>query len=138
MTRVQRLKAYLDPFDVVFGIFPAAANYAAFVTWASLIVRAIKGEEVKEDWRLFVSTAAAMAAFALNSGTRVREAAALRGAALEVRELVREAAEDAERRDQRAAEQQDRLTTLTKWLVLLGAVTLAAAVVTLVVSIVGV
>lgn len=61
----------------------------------------------------------------------------MRGAALEVRELVREAAADAQRREQRAAEQQDRLTRLTKWLVLLAAVTLAAAVVTLVVSIVG-
>jgi hypothetical protein len=83
---------------------------------------------------VFVSTAAAMSAFALVSGTRVREAAALRGAAVEVRELVREAAEDAERRDQRAAEQQARLTRLTKWLVALAALTLAAAAVTLVVS----
>jgi len=136
MTRVRRLKAYLDPIDLFFGIFPAAACYAAFVTWASLIVRAIRGEDVKEDWRVFVSTAAAMSAFTLVSGTRVRETRAMRGAAVEVRELVREAAADAQRREQRAAEQQDRLTRLTKWLVLLAAVTLAAAIVTLVASIV--
>jgi hypothetical protein len=49
MTRVRRLKTYLDPIDLFFGIFPAAASYAAFVTWASLIVRAIRGEDVKED-----------------------------------------------------------------------------------------
>jgi hypothetical protein len=137
MTRGQRRKAYFDPFDLFFGIFPAAASYAAFVTWASLIVRAIRGEDVKRDWRVFVSTAAAMSAFALVSGTRVREAAALRGTAVEVHALVREAAEEAERRDRRAAAQQDRLTRLTKWLLALAALTLAAAVVTLVVAIVG-
>ena len=100
-------------------------------------MRAIRGEEVKEDWRVFVSTAAAMSAFALVSGTRVREAAALRSTAVEVHKLVRASAEDAERWDQRAAEQQDRLSALTKRLVLLAALTLAAAVVTLVVAIVG-
>jgi hypothetical protein len=123
MPRV-RFKTTIDSTDLFFGIFPAAASYAAFVTWASLIVRAIRGEDVEEDWRVFVSTAAAMSAFAFVSGTRVREAAALRGTAVEVRELVRE------------AEQQDRLTRLTKRLVLLAALTLAAAVVTLVVAIV--
>lgn len=70
-----------------------------------------------------------MAAFTLVAGTRIRETAALRGAAVEMRELVREATVDAQRRDQRAAEQQDRLTRFTKWLVLLAAVTLAAAIV---------
>jgi hypothetical protein len=72
-----------------------------------------------------------MAAFALNSATRVREASTLRATAFEVRELVRAAAEDAARRDQRAAVQQDRLATLTKWLVMLAGLTLAAALVTL-------
>jgi|HubBroStandDraft_6_1064221.scaffolds.fasta_scaffold05284_9 hypothetical protein len=138
MTRVRRLKSYIDSTDLLFGIFPAAAIYAAFVTWAPLIVRANRGEEVKEDWRLFASTAAAMSAFTLISGTRVREARAVRGAAIEVRELVRVATEDAERRDRRAAEQQDRLAWLTRWLVALAALTLAAAVVTLVVAIIGV
>jgi len=130
------MQRHIDSFDLLFGIFPAAANIAAFVSWASLITRAIRGEEVKEDWRLFASTGAAMAAFAFNRATHVREAAAMRGTAVELRELVREAAEDAQRRDQRAAQQQDRLTRLTKWLVLLAAVTLAAAFVTLVVTIV--
>lgn len=133
----ERLKAYLEPIDLFFGVFPAAASYAAFVTWASLIVRAIRGEDVKEDWRVFVSTAAAMSAFVLISGTRVREAASLRGTAVEVRELVREGADDAQQRDQRAAQQQERLTRLTRWLVVLAALTLAAAGVTLAASIVG-
>lgn len=136
MTRIRRLKANVDSLDV-FLLLVAGAGYATFVSWASLIVRAIRGENVKEDWRVLVSSAAVMSAFALVSGTRIRETAALRAAAVETRELVREASEDAGRREQRAAEQQGRLTRLTKWLVLLAAVTLAAATVTLVVSIVG-
>jgi hypothetical protein len=132
-----RLKANIDSIDLFFGIFPAAAGFAAFVSWASLIVRVLRGEEVKEDWRVVVSTGAAMSAFALVSATRVRELATQRAATVEMRELVREASEDAQCREQRAAEQQDRLTRFTKWLVLLAAVTLAAAIVTLVVSIVG-
>jgi hypothetical protein len=133
----ERLKAYIDSTDLLFGIFPAAASYAAFVSWASLIVRAIRGDDIKEDWRLWTSTAAAMSAFVLISGTRVREARAMRTAAVEVRGLVRVAAEDAERRDRNAAAQQDRLTHLTKWLVAFAALTLSAAIVTLAVLIVG-
>jgi hypothetical protein len=132
-----RIKSYIDSTDLLFGFFPAAAGYAAFVSWASLIVRGIRGEEVEEDWRVWVSTAALMASFVLVSGTRVREAAALRGAAVEMREVVHSAAAEAELRDRRAAAQQDRLASLTKWLVGLAALTLLAAVVTLVVAIVG-
>jgi len=139
MTRVglvKRLKAYIDPIDMVFGLLPGVTGYAAFVSWASLIVRGIRGEEAKEDWRTFVSSVAFISARALVSGTQVREAVALRSAAVEMRELTREAAEEAQRREQRAAEQQERLTRLTKWLVGLAAVTLIAAIVTLAVSIV--
>lgn len=143
MSPIQRLKAKanIDAIDVFF-LLTAATGYAAFVSWASLIVRAIRGEEVDEDWRVFVSTGASMAAFTLVAGARARETAALRGAAVEMRGLVSDAAEDAQRRDQRAADRdvrdsrrQDRLYTLTKWLVALAALTVAAAVVTLVVSI---
>ncbi len=133
----ERLKVYLDPTDVLFGLFPAVAVYAAFVTWAALIVRGIRGEEAKEDWRLLASTAAAMSAFTLISGTRIRETRAVRSAAVEMRNLAREAAEDARLRDQRGTEQQERFTRLTKWLVLLAFLTLAAAAVTLVLSIGG-
>jgi len=125
-----------DSTEVYFGLLPASAFYAAFVTWASLIVRAIRGEDVEPDWRVYVSTAAAMATFTIVSATRVREIAALRGAAVEMRRVVREAAEDAQRRDQRAAERDRRLNRLTTRLVTLAALTLVAAVVTLAVSIV--
>ena len=138
MTLVQRFKAYLDPIEMFFGLMPMMTGYAAFVSWASLIVRGVRGEEAKEDWRVFVSTGAFIAARSLVSGTHVRETVALRSAAVEMRELARDAAEEAERRDQRAGEDQDRLTRLTKRLVTLAALTLAAAIVTLVVSIVGV
>jgi hypothetical protein len=117
--RIKQLQGSLDSIDFFFGIFPAAAFIAAFVSWVPLIIRANRGEEVKEDWRLFAATGAAMAAFALNSGTRVRETVAMRSAAVETRELVHEAAAAAESRDRRAAEQQGRLTRLTKWLVAL-------------------
>jgi hypothetical protein len=132
MKRVQRLKTSIDSIDLFFGVFPVAAGFAAFVSWASLIVRAIRGEEVKEDWRVVVSTGAAMSTFALVSATRVRELATQRAATVEMRELVREAAADAQHRDQLAAEQQVRLTPLTRWLVALAALTLVAAIVTLV------
>jgi hypothetical protein len=132
---MRRIKTNIDAVDVLL-LSAAGAGFAAFVSWTSLIVQALSGEEVEEDWRVLVSTAGLMAAFTLVAGTRIRETAALREAAVETRELVREAAVDAQHRDQRAAEQQDRLTRLTKWLVLLAAVTLAAAIVTLVVSIV--
>jgi hypothetical protein len=38
MTRVglvKRLKAYIDPIDMVFGLLPGVTGYAAFVSWAS-------------------------------------------------------------------------------------------------------
>jgi hypothetical protein len=135
LTRAQRPKANVDSLDG-FLLVVAGVGYAAFATWTSLIVRAIRGEEVKEDWRVVVSTAGLMTAFTVLAGTRIREIAAMRGAAVETRALVLEAAEDAQRRDQRAVEQQDRLNALTKRLVMLAALTLAAAVVTLVVSVV--
>lgn len=133
---MRRIKKNMDAVDVLL-LLAAGAGYAAFASWASLIVRAIRGEEVEEDWRLFASTGGLMAAFTVVAGTRIRDTAALRDAAVQTRELVREAAEDAENRDRRAAEQQDRLTRLTKWLVALAALTLAAALVTLGVAIVG-
>ncbi len=139
---IERLKMYLDPIDLWFGLLPNMTGYAAFVSWGSLIVRAIRGEEAKENWRTFVSAGAFIAARTLVSGTHVRETAALRSAAVEMRELVREATEEAQQRNQRADEQdrrdserQDRLYRLTKWLVALAALTLASAIVTLVVSI---
>ncbi len=137
MIFVRRLKASVDAIDVFYGLVPAGAAYAAFVTWASVIVRAIRGEEVEPGWRLSASTAVLMASFTLLSGTRVRENAALRGAAVEMRAVVHEAAQEAKLREERAADRDRHLTTLTKWLVLLAALTLGAAVVTLVVSVIG-
>jgi len=131
MSFVRRLKGSVDAIDLLYGLVPAGAAYATFVTWASVIVRAIRGEEVEPGWRAYVSTAALMASFMLLSGTRVRETAALRGAAVEMHGVIREAAQEAKLRAERAAERDRRLTTLTKWLVLLAALTLAVAIVTL-------
>jgi hypothetical protein len=67
----------------------------------------------------------------------------LRGAAVEMRELVREATAEAQRRnqlaearDRRDLERQARLYKLTVWLVALAALTLATAIVAFVVSII--
>jgi hypothetical protein len=103
-----------------------------------MLVRAIRGEEVQEDWRYFVSTAATMAAFALKSGAHIRQAEALRVAVAELHEIEREVAEDARRRDERAAKLQEGLNRLTKTLVVLVAMTLVASIVAVVVAIVGV
>jgi hypothetical protein len=132
---MRRFNPNLDSVDLFF-LLVASVGYAAFATWTPLIVRTIRGEEVEEDWRVRASTVGVMAAFTLVSGSRMRETAAMRGATVETRELVREAAVDAQRRDRRVAEEQDRLATMTKRLVLLAALTLATAVVTLAVSIV--
>jgi hypothetical protein len=105
---VQRLKPDIDPIDMWFGLLPNLAGYAAFVTWADFIVRAIRGERPKEGWRLFASTGAFIAIRTLLSGTHVREAAALRGAAVEMRGLVHDAAEAARLREQRAEERDRR------------------------------
>jgi hypothetical protein len=141
---IKRLRPYLpDSIELWFGLLPWLTGYAAFVSWADLIVRAIRGEKVKEDWRLFASSGAFIAARTLVSGTHIREAAALRGAAVEMRELVRDATAEAQRRnqlaearDRRDLERQARLYKLTVWLVALAALTLATAIVALVVSII--
>jgi hypothetical protein len=118
------------------------ARYAAFAAWTDVIVRAIRGEDSKENWKTLTSTAALMGLSALHSGAEIREFAALRGAAVEMRGLVDDAAKQAELRDQRAAErerqaaeQQERMLRLTKWLVAFAVLTLAAAIVSAVVTI---
>ncbi len=139
---LERLKVYLDPIDISFGILPGLTGCAAFSAWARVIVSAIRGEEVEEDWRFFVSTAAFIATRTLVSGTHVRETIALRSAAVEMRELVRDAARrrSAEIACRRPGSSRFRTTRALyrgkTWLVALAALTLAAAVVTLVVSIV--
>jgi len=138
------LKQYVDPIDVFYGFLPAITGYAALVSWADLVVRAIRGETVKEDWRGWGSTAAFIAALTVVSGGRVRQTESLHSAAVEMRELLRDGTEEARRREQvaderdrRDSDRQERLHALTIWLVALAALTLAAAIVTLVVSIVG-
>lgn len=117
-------------------------RFAAFTAWGNLIVRLIRGEDAKEDWRTLSSTAALITFTTLTSAAEAREFAALRGAAVEMRGLVGDAKGQAELRDQRASErdrenveQQTRILQLTKWLVALAAVTLGAALVTLGVAI---
>lgn len=138
---LRRMTANIDAVDVLF-LLAGVVRHAAFVSWAKVIVRAIRGEEAKEDWRTLASTGLLIGTWALTSGAKVREMASLRGAAVEMRELVHEATVQSEvrdrqaaERDQRASRQEARMLSLTKWLVLLAGLTLAAAIVTLVVAI---
>ncbi len=131
----------IHPTEVWFFCF-AMARFAAFTAWGNLIVRLIRGEDAKEDWKTLSSAAALITVSTLTSAAEAREFAALRGAAVEMRGLVGDATGQAEQREQRAserdrenAEQQARMLQLTKWLVALAAVTLAAALVTLGVTI---
>jgi len=133
----ERLKS-IDPIELIVGTLPAVTGLVAFSSWASVLVRKIRGEEVKtgEEWALGLITSV----FVFLRSVVAREYAAgaidLRRTVVDMRKLTREAAEDAQQRDQRAAEEQERLTRLTQRLVVLAALTLAAAVVTLVVAIV--
>lgn len=135
------LKANVDAVDVLF-VLMGSAGHAAFVSWANVIVRAIRGEEAKENWRTFASSGVLVGMWALTSGARVREMASLRGAAVEMRGLVHDASAQSELRNQQAAkrdfhasQQQAHMLSLTRWLVALAGLTLAAAIVTLVVAI---
>lgn len=140
---LQRLTENIDAVDVWFGLVPGLIRYAAFVSWADVIVRAIRGEEARENWKTRSATGALIGIWTLTSGARVREMASLRSAAVEMRGLAHDATAQAELRDQRVAErnrlasqQQTRMLLLTRWLVALAGLTLAAAIVTLVIAMV--
>lgn len=132
----------LDP-AILWFVLHALAGFGAFVTWQDEIVRAIRGEDAKDDWRVNIPTAMLITFWTLTTAARGREMASLKGAIVEMRGMVDDAAEQAELRDQRAAEraredaeQQMRMLRFTKWLVALATLTLAAALVTLAVTIV--
>jgi hypothetical protein len=126
---IRWLRKHFDVFDLYFGIFPAAAWCAALLTWQSMIVRGLRREEVREDWRYFVSTAAAMAAYALKSAAQLRQVEAQRAAVIGLREVERDVAEDSKQRDERAAAQQRRL-------VVIAALTLGVSLIAVVVAVV--
>jgi hypothetical protein len=145
----------IDVFDLVFGFGPWMAAYAAFVTWLNLIVRAVRGEDVEQDRRTTYATAAFIGARAIYSATHTRETVGLHNSVVELRELQREAAKDAEARDKRmrellqqaaadaearetrgAADRERNLYKINVAMAVLAGLTLAAAIVTLVVTIV--
>jgi len=154
MRQLRRIRAYIDGFDVLFGLFPGLTGYAAFVSWARVIVRALRGEAVIEDRRTTYATAAFIAARAISSGTHVRQSVALHESIRELRELLGEAAADAEAREKRlaetleaaaldaearerrAADRDKRLYKVNVAMASLAGFTLLAAIVTLVVAIV--
>jgi hypothetical protein len=136
MTRVRRwLKANIDSLEMWF-LALALSGFASSISWVNKTVRANRGEDVKEDWRTTSSTAAFIAFWVLTAGARVRQAEALRSAAVEMRGVVREAAEQAElrdhqsaERDRQAAKQQERMLRSTKLLVVFAVLTLATTII---------
>lgn len=135
------LKANVEPLEVWFFSL-TIVRYAAFVAWADMIVRAVRGEEAKENWKTLTSTAGLITFSTLTSAAEAKELAALRGAAVEMRRLVDDAADQAELRDQRAAErdrraaeQQERILLLNKRAVALAALSLVVAIVASVVAV---
>jgi hypothetical protein len=126
----------VDSFDVFFGFIPWFAGYVAFVVWARLIVRALRGEEAVQDWTTDIATAFFIGVGAVVSGARVRTAASLHTSVTETRELLKDAAGDAARRDQAAGKRDDRVYRVTLTMGWVAGLTLAAAIVTLAVTIV--
>jgi hypothetical protein len=137
MKQLRRALSF-DVYDVIFGFFPGVAYFASFVTWAPLIIKGVRGEEVEEDWRTHAATGAALAAFVLKSASSARETAALRAAAEELRGIAREATAEAKDREERAAERDARDERRQDSLILLAKLTLAVAGVALVVSVISV
>jgi hypothetical protein len=129
------LKANIDGVDM-WLLALAMSGVAASISWVDKVVRANRGEDVKEDWRTTSSTSAFIAFWVLTAGSRLRQTEALRSAAVEMRGLASDAAEQTELRDQRAAErdrraaeQQERMLRSTKLLVAFAVLTLAATIV---------
>jgi hypothetical protein len=136
---VEQLKS-IDPVELISGTLPAVSGILAFTGWSSVLVRKIRGEDVasREEWGLGLISALFVFIRSVVSREYARGAIDLRRTVVEMHAVAREAAEDAEQRDQRAARQQDRLSRLTERLVLLAGLTLAAAIVALVVTLVNV
>lgn len=131
------LRSLVDGFDVVFGLLPWLAGYGTFVIWARVIVGAIRGEEVSHSWSTDAITALFIAAGSLASAARVRAGVALHDSVAELREAAQEASEEAERRDARAAARDAQLYRVTVKMAWVAGLTLAAAILTLIVTLVG-
>jgi hypothetical protein len=101
-TGIQRwLGKHFDGVDI-WTMALVFARFVAFVAWTDVIVRALRGEESKENWKTFSSSAAFMGLSALQTGAEIRERASLRDAAVEMRHLVDHAAEQAKLSPDRA------------------------------------
>jgi hypothetical protein len=124
----------IDAIDVFFGLIPTGATSLAVVLWVRLMVRALRGEKAVPGLGLSVASGLAIAAQAFVSGSHVRHDLALRSSVVEVRTLVRDAAEEQIQRDRRDAAREWRLYKLTVAMAVLAGLTLAAAIATLIVA----
>jgi hypothetical protein len=133
---IDRARASIDGFDVVFGLLPGLTGYAAVTVWTQMLIRGVRGEQDEADeWRLIAASAAYIATRSLASASRVRGDVSMHASVAEMRELLREAARDAEQRDGRAAAMEARLYRINVRMAWVAGLTLAAAIVTLGVTI---
>jgi hypothetical protein len=124
---IRWLRSSFDGFDFFFGILPWMSAYAAFTSWLNDIVAALREEGGKESRRTTASTALFVATRAMADATEARESVALRGSVVEMRQLLKEAAKEAEERDKRAAARDRRLFRITVAMAVVAACTLLAS-----------
>jgi hypothetical protein len=132
----------VDAIDVLFGLLPAGMTMIVMVLWGRLLARSIRGDAPRTiPLGTSVASGLAIASWSFVSGTRVRWNVALRQSIVVLRTLGQEQAEEATlrdrrdiARDERDHARNDQLFRINIGLLILAALTLAAAIVTLVVS----
>jgi len=137
MTQVRKVLEDVKPdgFEIL-AVASRLTGYMAFVSWANLIVRAVKGEAVEDGWRVWLSSAAYVGTSAFLAAMQLRAGVGTHATTAEARGMMRQAATDAEQREQRDAARDGRLYRVNTAMAILAGVTLAAAIVTLVVTLV--
>jgi hypothetical protein len=133
---LQRLRSSIDSFDIVFGLLPGVTGYAVAASWTTALLRGIRGEHrAADERRLMIASAAHIASRAVASATQVRGDVSMERSVTEMRALLHDAAREAEERDRRAAERDERAHGINVAMAWVAGLTLAAAIVTLVVTI---
>ncbi len=110
------------------------AGYLAFVSWANLIVRAIKGEAVEEDWRVWLTSAFYIATSGFRAAVELRSGVGTHAASVEARAIMCQAATDASEREQRDTARDERLFRINAAMAVLAGVTLTVAVTSLIIT----
>ncbi len=128
--------ATFDGFDAIFGLFLWFSTFLALVSWASMIVRALRGENVKQGCKEDITAALAIAAWSMASASHFRAAAISTESVAEMRSTVYKMNVAFIERDERATKRDDRIARLTRAMLWIAGVTLAVSIIALVGSLV--